>query len=276
MIKILLSTYNGAQFLAEQIESILAQTYQDWQLVVRDDGSTDGTCAIIDDYCAKYPQKIVRQVDDLKNLGAMRSFEQLLTTNDANYYMFCDQDDVWLIEKIALFAQKMQETERNFGCETPIVVHGDMIVTNEHLETIAPSFWKYGNIHPEIIDENLPFIAICNTITGCSCLLNNAAKRCMLPVSRRAYMHDAWLAIQTLANDGKIVPIFAPTMLYRQHGHNALGAMNYDEIRCNPKLRIALTKRVYRQAKGVAWKNIADFVWQKMRYFISRKKLRNG
>lgn len=276
MIKILLSTYNGARFLAEQIESILVQTYQDWQLVVRDDGSTDGTCAIIDDYCAKYPQKIVRQVDGLKNLGAMCSFEQLLTANEADYFMFCDQDDVWMADKIAIFAQKMQETEQKFGCETPTVIHGDMIVANERLETIAPSFWKFCNIHPEIIDCSLPFIAICNTITGCSCLLNNAAKRCMLPVSQRAYMHDAWLAIQTLASGGKIVPIGAPTMLYRQHGSNVLGAVNYDEMRCNIKLRIAQTKRVYRQAKGVAWQNIAEFVWYKMRYFISRKKLRNG
>ena len=100
MIAILMSTYNGERYLREQIDSLLNQTYKDWKLYIRDDGSTDETISIIESYVNDYPDLIVLLKDDLGNLGSARSFMRILSVVDADYYMFCDQDDVWLPNKV--------------------------------------------------------------------------------------------------------------------------------------------------------------------------------
>ncbi|MGM9745758.1 MAG: glycosyltransferase family 2 protein [Paludibacteraceae bacterium] len=270
MIDILLATYNGEQFLREQLDSILAQTYTDWQLFVRDDGSTDNTLDILQKYAEMYPQKMTIYKDNLYNLGAMHSFEQLLLKCAHNQYtMFCDQDDVWLPNKIELFVQKMHEVEAQFA-NLPLVVHGDMIVVDKNLDPIHPSFWQYSHIRPEILDDKLYFLAICNTITGCSCLFNNKAKQYMLPISKQAYMHDAWLGLTTLKNKGKIIPIFEPTMLYRQHNTNTLGAVDYQKVRFDVAFKKKMARQVYHQAKDVVFKNKLEFWFYKVIYFVYR------
>ena len=78
MLYILLSTYNGERYLAEQLDSILAQTYTEWKLFIRDDGSKDGTKAILKTYAEAHPERIFIDESEPKGLGAMRSFEYLL------------------------------------------------------------------------------------------------------------------------------------------------------------------------------------------------------
>ena len=113
MIAILMSTYNGECYLKDQIESILSQTYKDWILYIRDDGSTDRTIRIIKTYVGNYPDKIIYEYDRLGNLGSGRSFMKLLSSIDSDYYMFCDQDDVWLPSKIEKTYLKMKSLEMN-------------------------------------------------------------------------------------------------------------------------------------------------------------------
>ena len=107
MIDILLSTYNGEVFLGELIDSVMGQTYQDCRLLVRDDGSTDGTLGILRTYQDNYPQRIVLTNDMLGNVGVIKSFELLLANSSSEYIMFCDQDDVWLPNKVELSVLKM-------------------------------------------------------------------------------------------------------------------------------------------------------------------------
>jgi len=92
-VEILLSTYNGAKYLREQFESIIQQDYPHWKLIVRDDGSSDGTLTIINEYIAKYPDKITLVKDDAGNLGHSNSFSKLLRLSTADFVMYCDQDD---------------------------------------------------------------------------------------------------------------------------------------------------------------------------------------
>ena len=99
-VTILLSTYNGEQFLAEQIKSIQEQTYRDWQLLIRDDGFTDGTRAVIEDFCRKDERIAFINRENLQNLGVIQSFHSLLQYQDSDFYLFSDQDDVWLPNKI--------------------------------------------------------------------------------------------------------------------------------------------------------------------------------
>ena len=112
MIYILLATYNGEEYIKEQIESLLHQTYQHWTLIIHDDNSSDNTVNIIKEYVKKYPEKIIFIDDDISTGGAKENFAYLLNKIDKNfdYLMFCDQDDVWLNNRIKLFYKKIIES----------------------------------------------------------------------------------------------------------------------------------------------------------------------
>ena len=129
MIYILLATYNGEKYFSEQIESLLSQTYQDWKLWIHDDGSKDNTVKIIKDYANKYPEKIVFLDDDISCGGAKENFTYVLNNIDKNfdYIMFCDQDDLWLPNRIELFLNEVKIQEKN-NPNLPLVSFSDLIL----------------------------------------------------------------------------------------------------------------------------------------------------
>ena len=264
MLYILMSTYNGARYLTEQLDSIIAQTYTDWRLFVRDDGSSDETVQIVKRY-AKADKRIFL-LSDNENIGARRSFERLLTQcGEADYFAFSDQDDVWLPDKLAICLERMRQAEEAKP-NSPIVVHSDLKVVDEALQPIAPSFWQYGGIEPEILDRNMHFIAICNSLTGCAMIMNKAARQVVLPFQPDAFMHDAWIAIAVLAAGGQVIPIAQPTILYRQHTDNVCGAQRYRFRLTNLKEKYRLAQRSYRTGHPLAFRNKMHFLWWKLRY----------
>lgn len=269
MTTILMSTYNGERYLRQQIDSILGQTDRDWRLMVRDDGSTDGTQAILNDYAQAHPERIRVMESREHNLGAKRSFEELLThAEKSDYYMFADQDDVWLPEKIAVTKRKMQELEQRHGLAKPIVVHTDLRVVDENLQEMHPSFWRFSNIRPEILDTNIHYLCICNAVTGCAMMLNEAARELALPFYEQAYMHDQWIAAVVMAKGGVVCPIVEATMLYRQHRKNVVGAVSYRFTLGDWKHKKMLAQRAYVSAHPLVWSNRMHFLWWKMVYFF--------
>ena len=108
MIDILMATYNGEKFLRPQLDSILQQSNQDWQLVIRDDCSTDRTVEVIKEYQLLRPEQIRLIQAEQPSGSAQNNFFQLLQYSSAEYTMFADQDDVWLPQKIQLTLDKMQ------------------------------------------------------------------------------------------------------------------------------------------------------------------------
>ncbi|MFN3785541.1 MAG: glycosyltransferase, partial [Thiothrix sp.] len=94
-LQILLSTFNGERWLAELLDSLAQQTYQNWQLLVRDDASSDQTMQVLLQWQAQYPAKVSGILRDGVNLGSTQSFSRLVAFSQAPYLMFCDQDDVW-------------------------------------------------------------------------------------------------------------------------------------------------------------------------------------
>lgn len=268
MIHILMSTYNGERYLAEQLDSIIAQTYTDWRLYVRDDGSTDGTLSVLTGYAAK--DKRIAIVRDEENLGACRSFERLLTLyGDADYFAFADQDDVWRPEKLALCMSAMQKAEQASPGK-PIVVHTDLQVVDEQLQEIAPSFWQYSNIQPDLLNSRIHYLAICNSVTGCAMLFNRPARECALPMSKEAYMHDAWVALMSLYHGGKVIPLPQTPIAYRQHRGNVLGAVQYSTFGRSIARRRYEAGIAYRRASGYVYRNRWHFLIWKMIYFVHR------
>lgn len=266
MITILMSTYNGAQYLREQLDSILTQTYSDWQLVVRDDGSTDETIEIVQSYTEK--DERIRIVHDGHNLKAMRSFEYLLREyGKEGYIAFADQDDVWLPDKLQVSLQRMMEAEEQYGAKTPIVVHTDLKIVDECLHTISPSFWQYSNIHPQILDDNIHHLALCNSVTGCTMLINQAARRVSLPFTGKALMHDYAIAMSVCLAHGRLIPIDESTILYRQHGDNTVGALHYTFWR-SLSIRWKEAKEHYRAFSPEIFHSKLHFLYWKTRYFL--------
>ena len=128
MIDILLSTYNGEKFLEAQLDSILKQSYQDYNILIRDDGSSDNTISILNSYKENYPQKIFLIDNENKNLGSTGSFLTLLNHSRADLIFFCDQDDVWHSKKISLMLNfyNLNISDK----EKPILIHSSAEVVD--------------------------------------------------------------------------------------------------------------------------------------------------
>lgn len=258
-IAILLATYNSSNYLEEQLKSILNQTDDDWCVYCRDDGSTDTTREIIEHYINEYSGKFYMIYDELR-LGACRSFMALLAQVESQYYMFCDHDDVWLPEKLALSRAKMAELERE-NMNQPIIVHTDMYVVNSDLSVRASSFWQYMRLLPQY--NTFYDLLACNNVNGCTMMFNRKVKEVSLPNVERAQMHDCWVALCVAAqSNGVIAYLPTKTVLYRQHGSNVLGAQKistkYFLSKC--KNIVALLRHPYRvkQRYGVL-RNISLF-----------------
>ncbi len=219
MVAILMATYNGETYVAEQIESILSQTFSDWVLYIRDDGSTDKTLDILESFRNKC-DKINIITDDYKCKGAKWNFMHLLEIIDADYYMFCDQDDIWLPNKIEVSLSALLKKEQ---VGSPSLVCSDLIVVNQSLVTIYHSFWSYMKLNPNLLVQR-KFAISCNLFTGCTMMFNKAAKEISLPVHPAMILHDYWVGLNVIANNGNISVISEPLILYRQHQNNVCGA----------------------------------------------------
>ncbi len=226
VIEILLATYNGEKHLKPLLDSIMQQSMKKWHLTIQDDCSEDFTKHIIKEYVKKYPDKI-RLLENNQRFGsATTNFLNMLTKYNSvyPYIMFCDQDDVWLDNKIELSIQKMQEYEQKYDKSTPILIHTDLTVTDENLQTINPSLFHMQKMEYERV--KLSHLLVQNVVTGCTVMINQSLFELIrYKIPQRAVMHDWWMAIVTSCF-GKIGFVDQSTILYRQHGKNAVGAKN--------------------------------------------------
>lgn len=225
-VEVLLATYNGERYLQEQIDSIQAQTFPNLRILARDDGSNDGTLAILADFARKFPERVSLQSDGIATGHPKRNFLRLMRASTASYLCFSDQDDVWLPEKISLTMKTMQNLEDNYGRSTPALVFTDLQVVNERLEMVSPSYWKRAGIKAENI-HSLPRLLSENVVTGCTMMINRSLCELAVQMPEEAEMHDWWIALLA-ATFG--VADFVPraTMLYRQHAHNVIGSREQD------------------------------------------------
>ncbi len=224
-VEILLATYNGGRFLEAQLESLLRQTFPAWRVLVRDDGSTDETAAILGRFVSRYPEKVTFVRDGLGRLGACGSFGRLLALSQAPYIMLCDQDDVWLPEKIERTLHVMREAEKAKGTTTPILVHTDLQVVDQALRVIDKSFWHYQHLRPEA-GSRWQVLLVQNVVTGCTVMINRALRDMAVPVPPQAIMHDWWLAL-VAALFGRVLFLRWASVLYRQHCANDTGATRW-------------------------------------------------
>ena len=242
-VAILLATYNGGQYLAEQLDSLFSQSYNDFTIYIHDDGSKDDTLKIIEAYKQRYNQ--IELLDFPVGCGAKESFLTLLQKVDADYYFFCDQDDVWKPNKVELSLAEMKKQEAKVGKDKPVLVYSDLQVVDSNLQTISDSFWQMMLIRPEKL-RTFNQLGGSYLVTGCTMLINQSARQCTVFPATKATMHDVWITLCVAKNHGVIHAINTPLILYRQHGNNTLGAIDgVSETKLSNKLHNI--KRVYRE-----------------------------
>lgn len=244
MIDILLSTYNGEKYVEELLESLYKQTYKDINLLIRDDGSTDKTLDVIKRYKDTHPLFSIHILtDDLGNIGSTRSFEVLMRHSQADYFMFCDQDDVWLPQKVEITLKRMNDLESSLKKNTPCVVFTDLYVVDEKLNIIYDSFFKTIHISCDVVNDLYKALAV-SISPGCTMLMNRWILDYVLPIPK-SVIHDFWVIVLTVKY-GKVSCLNVPTIMYRQHGDNSIGStLSGRKYICNKFKNLVNWFRVY-------------------------------
>lgn len=209
---ILMSTYNGEKYIAEQIDSIYSQTEKNFSLFIRDDGSTDDTIKIIEEYASKYDNLSYIQG---KNVGAAKSFlEAIFLAPEARYYAFADQDDIWEPMKIEHAINKI-EMQMEKGIRKPILYHSKVKVSNEYGEVVCVR-GNYNNVGFLMGEKG--------HVVGCTVVFNRALLELVRKHSPEVIvMHDAWVHDICLTVGGTVVYDEQSYIKYRQHSNNVVG-----------------------------------------------------
>lgn len=214
-VAIILSVHNGQAYLAPQLDSILGQTWKDFTLYIRDDGSKDNSPAILQEYARKDSRiRLIKTPGG--NLGLTPSLKILLQAARAQIIFFADQDDHWLPHKIQTMISSVPESLNT----EPWVAFSDLEVTDSQLNTVYPSFWSLAKINPE--KTSFRHIVRRNCVTGCASAINHSLREILLQMPDKA-LHDWWMAIMA-AIYGHLIPVSQPLVRYRQHEANTIGA----------------------------------------------------
>ena len=232
MVSILLAAYNGERFLSSQIESLLSQSHTEFVIHASDDCSTDSTWDILTSYGFKYPDKIKLSRRSRNSGGAKYNFIEMMASVRDDYVMLCDQDDVWLPDKIKKTLKKMQELEAQYP-KTPILVHTDLQIVDQHLKLIHQSYRRYMNANFERTALNQ--VLIQNTFAGCAAMYNRALSEMIIEKPSFCVAHDWWLQL-VASGFGRIGYVSDSTVLYRQHGRNEIGANDIRSISYKAKM----------------------------------------
>ena len=222
-----MSTYNGARYLEKQLDSILEQTYNNWELLIRDDGSTDETLSILQRYAEKCDNIRICKGE---NIGVIQSFFTLLqmSDDDAAFYGFADQDDVWMPEKLEMAIAQLEKENK----QKPLLYCSDTYLTDETLHIL-----KKDNKQPRPSWGNALVQNIC---TGCTAVFNHALRDIVKQTKpEQIIMHDWWLYL-TATLYGSVVYDNEAYIKYRQHKGNIHGAKTS---------KIAVWKYRFRQLK---------------------------
>ena len=225
-LSVALCTYNGAAYLAEQLRSIADQTVPPAELVVSDDGSTDGTAGIVEDFAreAPFPVHFRRQT---ANLGVTQNFAAALAACGGDLIALCDQDDVWLPDRLEHFTRFFE------GHPCCLALFSDATVVDETLRPLGPdpSLWKHVGLsrrdRRRLRNPRYGLAALAGRylVTGAALVVRRRLLARALPIPPDLpdkVIHDNWLALVAAALGG-LDSLPRPTLLYRQHDRQQVG-----------------------------------------------------
>lgn len=223
-ISIILATYNGREYIAEQLNSLLESDgffeLVD-EVIISDDNSTDRIIEVINDYCSNYP--MIKCISNTSSPGVVNNFMNGVRAAKNDFIMFCDQDDVWLPNKIKTMHKSMMAMDAEYSQNIPLLAFSDLYIVDEKLNIICSSFMDFHNINMKeaLATERL---ILNNVSPGCVTIVNRKLiELAQIDTARNWVMHDWWFML--LASSlGKIAYVDKPLMLYRQHENNVVGS----------------------------------------------------
>ncbi len=228
---ILLAAYQGEKYLPDQLASLSGQTRQDFEVLWQDDGSGDGTAALLDAW-SRRDSRFRPAAEQGRHLGAAGNFLSLLRQADADLMLLCDQDDIWEPQKVAALEQAYLDAVSGPGRDTglPLLVHSDASIIDPEGRMLAPSFFQLQGWDPGAVQLNR--LLVQNNATGCMMLLNRPLAELVARHGDASlmFMHD-WFIALTAAAFGRVVFVNQPLTRYRQHETNTIGASRASLVR---------------------------------------------
>lgn len=202
-ISVALTTYNGEKYIAEQLNSILPQLGLEDEIIISDDGSNDRTLELIAVFCSA-------QIKVFQNpgKGVISNVENAIRNTSGDIIFLCDQDDVWVQDKVSLIKKRFSQSRAN-------LVVSDAFIVNESLEVLQDSFFTLMNSGRGFIKN---FIK--NTFPGCCMAFKKELKDIILPFPENIPMHDSWIGLLAELK-GEVLFIPEKLVYYRRHGDNA-------------------------------------------------------
>lgn len=215
-ISVALCTFNGEQYLEEQLLSIVNQSLAPFELVISDDNSTDSTLDLIDQYCAAadFPVTIVR---NQSNLGIKANFGQAISACTGDYVALADQDDVWSREKLEVFSRAIVTADSS----CPTLFFSDLNLIDSSGRPTGHTFLSKAGVSPPV-EEQYKLLAVGNFAPGCSIVFDRKLVASILPIPAGAILHDWWINL-IFSMCGRIERVPVATMCYRIHASNNQG-----------------------------------------------------
>lgn len=219
-VLVLLSTYNGSRFLTELLDSVLNQSGVDVSILIRDDGSKDNTVDILKKYVDKNDN--ITLIEG-KNIGVIGSFNSLIEnplTKKFRWMAFCDQDDIWLPDKLSSALEKLQsKSDQN----SPMLYCSNTTLVDSQLNEIGMSYNKEFSF-----GKNTAIVR--NIATGCTEVFNQAAaEKYRIGIGKFPELHDYWMYL-VCSFLGTVIYDFNSRILYRQHENNTVGMLPHKSI----------------------------------------------
>jgi glycosyltransferase involved in cell wall biosynthesis len=201
LISIALCTYNGENYIIEQLDSLVNQDYPNLELIIVDDCSSDNTLEILTSYAAKFPFILIYQNES--NLGYVKNFEKAISLCNGEYIALADQDDLWSLNKISILYKNINDH---------ILIYHDSAFVNEHGESMGKKMSDIINLYKG--HDFKPFL-FGNCISGHAMLFKRALIPYIMPFNK-SYFHDHWIAF-VATNHGSIGLVEECLVNYRQH-----------------------------------------------------------
>jgi glycosyltransferase involved in cell wall biosynthesis len=209
LISVALCTYNGERYLAEQLDSLLVQTYSNMEVVAVDDGSTDRTVELLQDYALRDPR--LRVFVNPGNLGFVRNFERAISLCNGSLIAPCDQDDVWSPHKLRTLANCL-------GGHVMAYSDSELIdAAGREVGVRMSRFWAMQDLNDPAA------LVLSNCVSGHAMLFRRELIDEQLPLPGDIF-HDWWLALRAAARGG-IAYCPQPLVRYRQHGKNVTNVL---------------------------------------------------
>ena len=270
---VVISVFNGERYLTQQVDSIIKEL-PDIKFYIRDDGSTDGTVSLVHELFKYRRHNLAYFEFGTNNLGPALSYFRLISKTSERYIFLADQDDVWIPGRARELITKISALEMLSGTALPALVFSDAQVVDRDLNILHKSFWRYESNHP-YGRVNLNSALTQNLSPGCTMLINKElASLCPMEDVQDVIMHDWWILILAFCY-GHVGYCDLPTLKYRQHGQNVIGAKKnqISLLSLNKQIRLSKSSidKTFLQARSILrfYQDMPDTSLEVIRKYVS-------